>query len=497
MNERILVIGAGMAGLFTALALSASGRQVDVLERDPPAPDGGADEAFEHWCRRGVGHLRHSHAFLARLRNIIVAHHPALLDELLAAGVQEIGFADGLTPEARIRYRPRPEDRRLTVLTSRRTTLELVLRRYVERLDGVRIHSDVNVVGLLGDRDADGRLVCEGLAVEDAGGRREMPADLVIDAAGRLSQGMEWLREAGLAVAEEGEDAGILYYTRHWRLRPGQAEPERGPTPAAGDLGFIKYGVFPGDNGCFSITLAVPEIEQTLRQAILRPDVFDAVCAQLPGIARWVEAERSEAISKVFGMGDLRSHWRSPVVNGKPAALNLFLVGDGLVRTNPLYGRGCSFAAVEAFLLRDVLAGYRRPAARAIAYQDAVVQELRPYYDAMLEQDRIAIRRARNQLNPHYRPAPRARIAHSFALDAIGPALRADPDLLREAMRGFHMLEPGDAWLKRPLNLAKVVGAWAAPKTAKSYPPKLGPDRVEMLESLGLSATADAERLRA
>ena len=71
MAEKVLVIGAGMAGLWTALALGPTGREVVLLERDPPPPDGGPDEAFEGWTRRGVGHLRHSHAFLARLRLLI------------------------------------------------------------------------------------------------------------------------------------------------------------------------------------------------------------------------------------------------------------------------------------------------------------------------------------------------------------------------------------------------------------------------------------------
>ncbi len=497
MTERVLVIGAGMAGLFTALALGASGRKVDILERDPPAPDGGADDAFETWNRRGVGHLRHSHAFLARLRKIIVDNHPALLDELKAAGVQELKFADGLNPIAKARYRPRPEDAGLTVLTSRRTTLELVLRRYVERMANVTLNSGVNAIGLLGSLDGENRYVVRGLRLEDAGGVREEEADLVVDAAGRMSQGFEWLAEAGVSTPEESEDAGILYYTRHYRLRPDQSEPERAAAPAAGDLGYIKYGLFPADNRCFSITLAVPEIEQTLRQAVLKPETFDRICGLLPGIARWTDAERSEPISKVFGMGDLKSRWRDTVVDGRPKALNLFFVGDGLVRTNPLYGRGCSFAAVEAHLLRDVLDAHKRPAARAIAYHDAVTAELRPYYDDMRTQDRSAIRRARNALDPTYRPRAKAKILKSFGEDAITIALRSDPDLIREFMRGFHMLEPSSAWLKRPANLAKVVGAWATPKPAKAmlYPPRLGPDRLEMFGALDLSPTADAERL--
>lgn len=497
MDQRILVIGAGMAGLFSALALAGPARRVDVLERDPPTPTGGADEAFADWNRRGVGHLRHSHAFLARLRNLVQDNHPELLQDLLAAGCQEISFVDGISALAKPRYRPEPGDDRLTVLTSRRTTLELVIRRYVERMPGVTLHSGINVTGLVGEVNADGAFVARGLKITDADGEREELADLVVDGAGRLSQTFDWLAERGIEPVEEGEDAGILYYTRHWRLLPGQKAPERGPIPGAGDMGFIKYGVFPADNGCFSVTLSVPEIEETLRIAVMRPEIFDRICQLLPGVAPWIDPARAEPISKVFGMGDLKSHWRSMVRDGKPVALNLFVAGDGLVRTNPLYGRGCSFAAVEAYLLRDAIAANADPAARALAYQALVDQELRPFFLDMRTLDRQAIRRARNTLDPAYRPRLKARLMKSFAEDAVAPAVRADPALLRDAMRGFHMLEPTRAWMKRPANLLKVMRTWARPKPLKQqfYPPKLGPDRAEMFAALELSATADAQRL--
>lgn len=497
MTERVLVIGAGMAGLFTALALAGEHRQIDVLERDPPTPEGGADEAFSDWNRRGVGHLRHSHAFLARLRMLVQDHHPVLLDELRAAGCQEMKFADGLPTVSRGRYRPAPGDDALTVITSRRTTLELVIRRYVERMPGVTLRSGVNVTGLLGAVDDQGRFVAEGLRLKDAQGERDDRADIVVDAAGRTSQGFDWLAEQGLSWDEESEDAGILYYTRHWRLLPGQTPPERGPVPGAGDMGFIKYGVFPADNGCFSITLSVPEIEETLRLAVMRPEIFDHICRLLPGVAPWIAADKAEPISKVFGMGDLKSRWRSTVKDGKPIALNLFFAGDGLARTNPLYGRGCSFAAIEAYMIRDALASSAEPVARALAYQGAVDQGLRPFFRAMRDQDRQAIRRARNTLDPAYRPRLKARLMKSFAEDAIAPAIRSDPALLRAFMRGFHMLESSTAWLKRPATLGSVLGTWIKPKAMKRqyYPPKLGPDRAEMFAALELSATADAERL--
>lgn len=492
MDQPILIVGAGMAGLFTALALGSRGHAVTVLERDPPPPAGDADTAFADWNRRGVGHLRHSHAFLARLRSIIVERHPALMQRLKDAGCQELTFASGLSPQVAQRYRPQPIDETLTVLTSRRTTLELVLRQYVTELPAVTLRSGVNVSGLAGEV-RDGTFVCEGLTLEDG----EVLKGIVVDAAGRSTNTFDWLAEAGIEVPEEAEDAGILYYTRHYRLRPGMAEPERGTVPGAGDLGFIKYGVFPADNGCFSITLAVPEIEEALRKAVMKPEVFDAVCAQMPGIARWTDVERSEPVSKVFGMGDLRSRWREMAPEGRPLAVGLFPIGDGLVRTNPLYGRGCSFAAVTGELVAQTLEAQTDPTARAVAFSNAVRGELRPYYEDMRTQDRAAIKRARNALNAAYRPSFKAKVMKSFTEDAIAIAIRRDPDLLREFMRGFHMLEDSRAWLKRPSNGAKVLAAWATPRAMKRkwYPVKLGPERGEMLQAVGVDPQEDPRRL--
>ena len=496
MSERVLVIGAGMAGLCTALALAPTGREVVLLERDPSPPPGDADEAFRDWNRRGVGHLRHSHAFLARLRSLIRDEHRPLLDDLLASGCREITFAEMLTDLHKPRYQPRPIDADMVVLTSRRTTLELIMRRYVERLPGVSIRPETFVRELVVEPPADRPLAVTGVRLEDG---EVLSADLVVDAAGRTSGACEQLRALGAPIAEVSESAGILYFTRHYRLRPGQAEPPRGKNPASGDMGYMKFGVFPADNGCFSITICVPEIEFEMRKAILDPEVFDRLCREIPGLVPWLETERTEGVSKVFGMGDLHSRWRDLVTDGKPAVTGFFALGDGLVRTNPLYGRGCSFAAVSAYQLRDTLAESADPAARALRYHERIQAEIRPYYDNMLEQDRAAVRRARQTLTPGYKPSFRSRMTKSFLEDGLNIAVRSDPELMREALRSFHMLEHPSAWLRRPKNLAKVMGYWAKGKRANAaaYPPKLGPEREVLYTALGVSPTADIERLAA
>ena len=497
MAERVVVLGIGMAGLCVALALARTGRQIMVLDRDPAPPEGGPEAAFESWSRRGVGHLRQSHAFLARLRKLIGAEHPALLEELRAVGARELRFADGLPETIAATYVAAPGDEEMAIIVSRRTTLELAIRRHVERQPGVTIRPEAFVNGLITRRDENGELVARGFALATG---EEVEGDIIVDAAGRSSPIVDWLETAGAPPQpEDVEDCSILYYTRFYRRLPGQAEPPRGRFPTTGDLGFIKFGVFPADAGTFSITLAVPEVEQALRVAIARPETFDAICAALPGVAPWTDPRRSEAVSRVHGMGNLKSRWREAAPHGVPAALNLFSVGDSLVRTNPLFGRGCSFAAIEAHLLRDVLQATINPVERARRYGQAVRAELRPFFDDMREQDRSAARRALNGLDPNHRPSLRGKLLRGFIEDGVSVALRQDIGLLREAMRAFHMLAPPRAWLTRPSVLARILATWARGRraNAKYYAEKPGPPRGEMFARLNLPSDADLRRLRA
>ena len=492
MDEKLLVLGAGIAGLFTALAFAPGTREILILERDPPLPDGGVEAAFTEWHRRGVGQLRHSHGFLARMRNVIKARHPALLEQLRQAGCREISFVDMMPAALRATYAPQPGDEDMVILTSRRTSFEFIVRRYVEALEGVTIASDVFVRELIIEAEPGVAMRVLGVRGEEAGEAREWRADVIVDAQGRLSEVKDQLIAAGAVIDEEAEDCGILYFTRHYRRLDADPDPVR--ATGTGDLGYIKYGRFPGDNGCFSITLAVPEVETALRQAVLRPEVFDQVCGMFPGIAAWITSG-SEPTSRVFGMGDLKSHWRHFVSPERRAIHGFFALGDSLIRTNPLYGRGCSFAAVESEILQGVLDETPDAALRARLYDARVTTALRPYFEDMRAQDRNAIRRAGHALDPDYRAPLRARILQSFVGDGVGVAVRADVDLLREAMREFNMVDPPRAWLRRPENMLKVVGRWARGRTANAryYPPPLGPKRAEMMAALGLDALREAE----
>lgn len=494
MSEDVLVIGAGIGGLCTALSLAPTGRSITVLERDQPPPDEDPDVVFLDWHRRGAGHVRQSHAFLARLRNIIKQQHPKLLDELAAMGTRDLTFEMMLTDIQREHYKPLPEDADLTIITSRRTTLELAMRRYVEGLENVTILPGFFVRKLKTLTMADGTIDVFGVSGEKDGEPVELTSKTIVDASGKSGFLIEQLMEEGAAITEESETAGILYFTRHYRLLPGMEEPDRTKNPpASGDLGYIKFGVFPGDNGCFSVTISVPEVETELRKAIMNPDVFHAITLQLPGIEPWTNSGRSEPRGKVHGMGDLHSRWREVINDGDPAVINYFPLGDTLVRTNPLYGRGCSFAAVSAEMLRETLDETSDPKDRQIAYHKRLRSELHPYYINQRAQDRSAIKRAEAALTPGHKKSWRGRMLESFFDDGVRIAIRSDINLLRQAMRGFHMLEHPNKWLGKPGNFGKVLYYWARGKkrNAAAYPPESGPDREAMMRALAIDHTAD------
>lgn len=488
MSDNIVIVGAGIAGLGSAMALAREGRRITLLDRDPP-PSTDAETAFEKWERKGVTQLRHSHVFLGCLVSLIRARHPRLHEMLLDAGAREVGFQESLPPQLRGAYAGQPGDEQLAFLFSRRTTLEYVMRAYVQTLPGVTFETGVRVRGLASEK-VDGTLRVIGVNLEtDTTPLHLRRADIVVDAGGRNSLLTDDLRSQGAVIDEDRNPAGILYFTRHYRLRDGQAEPPRDNIPGAGDLGYIKFGVFAADNRHFSITLAVPEIEQRLRLVTPDPKVFDAICNQIPGMARWIDPSRAEPVTKVFGMGNLFNVWRNYVKDGRPQALNVFAVGDAAIRTNPLYGRGCSLSVMHAHILADALERSADPSERAILFDRESRKQIRPYWESIVKQDNGAIRRAKNEQRPDYQPRWKARLIQSFAEDAVGPATRRHLDVYRAIMKTFHMLDHPTVWLKNPVVMAKVLWTWLMPRSAKTalYPPKPGPARGEMLEHLGIA----------
>ena len=112
-TENIAIVGAGICGLCTALALGSKGHKVTIYERDIPPPEGGAEEAFFDWKRRGAAQFRHPHAFLAVMCNLLESKYPDLVEQFWAVGARKLTFNDMLPPELAKTYIPEPGDEQL------------------------------------------------------------------------------------------------------------------------------------------------------------------------------------------------------------------------------------------------------------------------------------------------------------------------------------------------------------------------------------------------
>lgn len=451
MTEQVLVVGSGIAGMCTSMALARKGFSVTMLERDAPPPEGDADKAFFEWARRGASQFRHPHAFLGLMCNLLQDNYPDLLEDFYAAGARRVGFREMLSPELSSKYTEQPGDEKLFVLMCRRATIETVLRRYVSSFPGVKVLNGIHVDGLVTE-NVDGRLTARGIrvrrdCVEKFGD--EIRADVVVDASGRTTKFPGWLQAEGLDIKEENDDAEIVYYTRHYRLKPGQVEPPRGGKDrSAGDLGYIKFGVFPGDAGNFALIVCVHKCETELHEAIKDGDTFDAICRSIPGLLPWVAPEVSEPTTGSFGIGDIRSIWRHWVKDGQPLVHNFFAVGDASIRTNPLYGRGCSTSILHAHVLADVLASDKDANTRALRFSERTESELRPIWQASLREDRNGIRRSIAARDGKLLDEAGGGIKKWFESafgDAMAAAVRYNLHVTRGMMRTFNLLEkPGD-----------------------------------------------------
>jgi len=494
---RVVVAGAGIGGLASTLALARDGHSVTMLERDATPMPATPAEAFSAWERRGAPQVRHSHAFLARLRNLLAQRAPDVLHALLAAGATEIRFTDHL-PETLTDRDPRPGDDELVALACRRTTFEWVLRRCVLDQPHVMLRDGTEVTGLdvaLGHRPrVVGVRVRAAGSADGAGDAGEtIAADLVVDASGPRAGSDRWLAAAGVDEPDaEVHETGIVYLSRFYELRAGADAPV-GEGPIAGDLGHLKFAVFIGDNRTFSVTLAIPSGDAELRRALATPEGFDAAALTLPPAWPWLDG-RSEPITGVHLMAGLRNRKRTFVVSGRPIVDGFVAVGDASVCTNPLYGRGCSLALVHGFGLADVLREH--PAdldAALLAFDAFTTDELDPWYRAAVLQDRESAALAEGGSPAGMAAADAADTAdaddetramlRSIMRDGLLPALQTSPVVFRAFLRWFNLLARPDALIADGEVVSEVMAAYAA-RDSRPPPAPFGPSREELLRAL-------------
>ncbi|MBW2415069.1 MAG: NAD-binding protein [Deltaproteobacteria bacterium] len=484
--KHVVVVGGSVAGLGAGLALSQEGHRVTLLERDDtPLPAAPADALVE-WDRRGAPQVFHSHAFLGRLYCMVRDRAPDLLAKLLEYGADELTFQRMARPVFGD-IEPEPGDEDIVLLACTRTTFEWVLRRYILDSGRVEFREGVGVQGLVASQPATGVPTVTGVRLDSG---ETLAADLVLDATGRRSKISNWLEAIGVPrLREISEPCGITYSSRFYRVRPG-AKPPLFEGGLGADLGYIKYGIFPGDAGVFSITLSTSPDDPPMRR-VLRPDGFDAAARAIPAVAAWVDPDVSEPVTPVHSFSNLKNTRRFLVEDGEPVALGVLAVGDSGAHANPITGRGCSFAWITAYLVAEALRKHLDDLrGLALEVNDGIEREIAPWFKLQIDSDRDAIAVAeavRAGRDPYASTgldgeADAKAARRSLMRDGLRPAMRNHLFVMRAFMRAMNLLDPPADLLKRPELMKAVLEAYQERDTREV--PVLGPGRQEMIDLL-------------
>lgn len=365
-----VVLGAGIAGLCSARALSGHFDRVTLVERD----------AFESApaVRRGVPQGAHVHSLTAAGAEVLDGFFPGLVAELVRAGGTFAGALDELDIVffgSRLRQVPIGR-----VLQTSRPFLEGQLRERVAALPNVSLRQGFEATapiaagparaggaGSSGVRVSGVRLSRAGVA----GSSEDLAADLVLDAMGRAGRGAAWLRSLGYpAPAERRLRVDVGYASRRFQVPPGVLGAAKGVLVGATPARPRGLVLTQQENDAWVLSLYGFGLENHPPQT---PEEFLAFAgAMLPAATRkaLAVAEPLTGISAFKYPDCVRREYHRL----RRVPEGLVSVGDAVCSLNPIYGAGMTVAALEARALARCLADgpeglprrFYREAARAV-----------------------------------------------------------------------------------------------------------------------------------
>jgi 2-polyprenyl-6-methoxyphenol hydroxylase-like FAD-dependent oxidoreductase len=341
-RSHVVVIGAGMAGLTAAQALSGHFEKVTVIERDVlPA---------EAAPRSGTPQAQHAHMLLAGGLQALGSLFPGFENDLAEAGAVKIRTGKDIRLE-RPGFDPFPvRDLGLNIFCMSRPLLEAVTRRRVQQTANIDICVRSRVTGLVASRDA---MRIEGVRFDGEDGDAVLEADLVIDASGRCGLTLRALEELSLEKPEETEIGIDQAYASMIVERPGDHNADW--------LGNIVLPSAPANSrGAFLFP-----IEKQRWLISIGGNHGDAPPGDRAGFMDFVKSLRTstiyDAVRDARPLTDIvryqlpcstRRHFER--LESFPAGL--IATGDALCRFNPIFGQGMSVAAQEAVILARLLA---------------------------------------------------------------------------------------------------------------------------------------------
>ncbi len=433
-RDHAIVVGGSIAGLLAGRVLSDHFARVTVLDRDAlpdtPAP------------RKGAPQTAHVHVLLRRGLLIMQRLFPHLDEALTEAGALTVNWTRDLVTFTPAGWNPR-FDSEYATRTCSRGLLEQLVRREAAAIPNLTIEPRCEALDVISD---EARSTITGLKVryrdraEDA--VETLSADLIVDAAGRTSRGLDWLATLGYAAPDETViNAHVGYATRVYRRpRDGRGDWRSMMIRSRPPFGLRGGLIYPIENDQWLVNVAGAGDERPplgddafldFTRTFMHPAIYEAIKNAEP-LSPVQAYQRTENRLRHF---ERLTRWPD----------NFIMLGDAACAFNPTYGQGMSVAALEA----EALDGWLRSARSALRFQHELMSVVRaPWLMATNEDARL----------PHVEGARPGRTDKVFQnyIDTFIWLCAADTRMLETFMGVSQLILPPTA-LFRPAHLIKVA----------------------------------------
>jgi flavin-dependent dehydrogenase len=165
---------------------------------------------------------------------------------------------------------------------------------------------------------------------------------------------------------------------------------------------------------------------------------------------------------------------------GKVVVDGFHMIGDALVCTNPLYGRGCSTGFWQAHLLADAIRDHGSDSlAQSESFLQTVEGNILPWYQASVDSDRGS-RAIADGVDDEMTVMKR-----SILKEGLMPATQSSAKVWRGFMKMMNLLADPSI-LSEPEISAEIMKVWAD-RDQRNQEAPLGPSREEMIGHLKLT----------